>query len=67
MILTTIAQSQSTIVYKYSLVFSNGSDTEKTVAAFDHVPTSIDWQPWRDNWGVLGYTLQGEPQLIQSH
>ena len=67
MTLTTIAQSTLT-VYKYSLVFSNDTgDTEQTVAAFECVPNSHDWQPWLDNWAVLGYTLQGEPQLIQSH
>jgi hypothetical protein len=71
MLLTNIAQSTASLqlqVYKYSLILSNDTgDTEQTIAAFESVPTSIDWQPWLNNWAVLGYTLQGQPQLIQSH
>ncbi|MBW4533700.1 MAG: hypothetical protein KME09_07150 [Pleurocapsa minor HA4230-MV1] len=68
---TILAQSTASLqlqVYKYSLILSNDTgDTEQTIAAFESVPTSIDWQPWLDNWAILGYTLQGEPQLIKSH
>lgn len=69
MLSTTIAQSIAELqVYKYSLILTNDTgDTEQTIAAFESVPDSRDWQPWLNNWAVLGYTLQGAPQLIQSH
>jgi hypothetical protein len=48
---TILAQSTASLqVYKYSLILSNDTgDTEQTIAAFESVPTSIDWQPWLNN------------------
>lgn len=68
---STIAQSKTQVqfqVYKYSFILSNDTgDIEQSIAAFDRVPTATDWQPWLENWAVLGYTLQSEPQLIESY
>lgn len=73
MTLTTLTQSHSPSPspsisnFKYSLIFSDeAGDTEETIAIFGSLPTSQDWQPWLENWAVLGYTLQGEPRLISA-
>lgn len=64
---TILTQSTASLqVYKYALLLSNDTgDTEETIAAFERVPTAFDWQPWLDNWAVLGYTPLAEPQLIE--
>jgi len=68
---TILAQSTTQVqfqVYKYSFILSNDTgDIEQSIAAFPSVPTATDWQPWLENWAVLGYTLLEQPQLIESY
>lgn len=53
-------------MYKYSLVFADDhGDVVETIAVFDHLPTSIDWECWSNGWEFLGYKLQNRPVLIE--
>ena len=73
MIATTLTQSPATIpakpvVREYSLTIVNrdNDDRQFLTAAFEHLPTSQDWNTWLEGWQTIGYKLQSQPQLIQT-